>query len=105
MDRAEEEDEYFAKPPPLSPGELYAGKVAHTELTNNPVFSKSSGPGVPSSRLYIKNLHKRTNEEDLWRVFGSFRQEEARRKGAPSQFSIQLLTGGRMRGGFILQPI
>ncbi|VDK32046.1 unnamed protein product [Taenia asiatica] len=94
----EEEDEYLAKPSPLSPGELYAGKAPNMELANNPVFSKSTGPGAPSSRLYIKNLHKRTNEEDLWRVFGSFRQEEARRKGIPSQFSIQLLTGGRMRG-------
>ncbi|KAL5111323.1 U11/U12 small nuclear ribonucleoprotein 65 kDa protein [Taenia crassiceps] len=94
----EEEDEYFARPAPLSPGELYAGKAPHMELVNNPIFSKSTGPGVPSSRLYIKNLHKRTNEEDLWRVFGSFRQEATRRKGLPSQFSIQLLTGGRMRG-------
>nr|CDS16586.1 RNA binding protein 40 [Echinococcus granulosus] len=93
----EDEDEYFAKPSPLSPRELYAGKMSHAELASNPVFSKSSGPGAPSSRLYVKNLHKRTSEEDLWRVFGFFRQD-VRRKEAPSQFSIQLLTGGRMRG-------
>ncbi|VDM32514.1 unnamed protein product [Hydatigera taeniaeformis] len=93
----EEDDEYLSRPAPLSPGELYAGKMSHTDLASNPIFSKSTGPGIPSSRLYVKNLHKRTNEEDLWRVFGSFRQE-TRHKGIPSQFSIQLLTGGRMRG-------
>ena len=91
------EDIYASKPPPLSIDAINAGKASQTELSCNPIFNKFAGPGIPSSRLYVKNLHKRTNEDDLWRVFGSFR-EEKHRKETPSQFSIQLLTGGRMKG-------
>ncbi|VDD80444.1 unnamed protein product [Mesocestoides corti] len=84
------------KPPPLTPDALWAGKASQADLANNPVFSKNPGRGTPSSRLYVKNLHKKTTEEDLWLVFGSFSQ--LAQQGASNQFSIQLLTGGRMKG-------
>nr|VZI05419.1 unnamed protein product [Spirometra erinaceieuropaei] len=94
----------------LTISQLEAGRVPADELSENPVFSKSSSePGVPSSRLYIKNLAKSVSEEDLWRLFGSFRNPgtnvkdtdnhlSAQSDGFGSRFSIRLLTGGRMKG-------
>ncbi|KAM7540322.1 hypothetical protein Aperf_G00000040623 [Anoplocephala perfoliata] len=95
----DEDDEFLKKPPPFLRDELYAGKACEAELASNPVFANSSGMGTPSSRLYVKNLHKKTTENDLWLVFGSFHRVYRRsQEELPNQFSIQLLTGGRMRG-------
>ncbi|VDO04953.1 unnamed protein product [Rodentolepis nana] len=95
----DDDDEFLKKPPPLMREELAAGKVPDDELNSNPVFAKSPGPGAPSSRLYVKNLHKKTTDDDLWLVFGSFHRAYRRRaKDGPNQFSIQILTSGRMRG-------
>uniref|UniRef100_A0A0X3PUE3 RNA-binding protein 40 n=4 Tax=Schistocephalus solidus TaxID=70667 RepID=A0A0X3PUE3_SCHSO len=83
----------------LSIAQLEAGRVSVDELSENPVFAKSSSePGIPSSRLYIKNLAKSVSEKDLWRLFGSFRSTGALEDGISSRFSIRLLTGGRMKG-------
>lgn len=93
------DDEILKKPPPFLRDELYAGKACEADLASNPVFAKSSETGAASSRLYVKNLHKKTTENDLWLVFGSFHRVYRRsQKELPDQFSIQLLTGGRMRG-------
>lgn len=95
----DDDDEFLKKPPPLMREELAAGKAPVTELDSNPVFAKSSGPGTASSRLYVKNLHKKTTDDDLWLVFGSFHRAYRRSaKDGPNQFSIQILTSGRMRG-------
>ncbi len=88
-----------SRPVPLSVSELWAGKASQSELADNPIFNKTTSQGVPSSRLYVKNLNsKTTTEDDLWRVFGSFREQTA--VGEASQFSVQLLTGGRMKGTY-----
>lgn len=96
------DDEYLRKPPPLMREELAAGKAPDDELASNPVFARSPGPGTASSRLYVKNLHKKTTDDDLWLVFGSFHRAYRRSiEEGPSQFSIQLLTSGRMRGMYL----
>ncbi|KAM3178287.1 hypothetical protein ACTXT7_002871 [Hymenolepis weldensis] len=93
------DDEYIKKPPPLMREELAAGKAPDDELASDRVFARSPGPGTASSRLYVKNLHKKTTDDDLWLVFGSFHRAYRRSiEEGPSQFSIQLLTSGRMRG-------
>ncbi len=89
-----------SRPVPLSVSELWAGKASQSELAGNPIFNKTTSQGVPSSRLYVKNLNsKMTTEDDLWRVFGSFREQTA--VGEASPFSVQLLTGGRMKGTYL----
>ena len=81
----------------ISERELQNGRLESHDLLRN------YSPGQPSSRLYIKNLHKKVTEKDLHHIYGLFidRDNDEHLK----MFDVRLMTQGRMKGqAFIKLP-
>lgn len=79
---------------PLS--ELETKKMSVEALANLGKF-KNHEYGAPSNILYIKNLARATDLDDLEYVFGAFVTEEEEKEGVSSP-PIQHMSTGRMRG-------
>ncbi|XP_058837024.1 RNA-binding region-containing protein 3 [Topomyia yanbarensis] len=72
--------------------ELLANRIPRDQLAELPVF-KNYSAGTPSNKLYIKNLAKTVNEDDLRRIFHHFSLTDPQR-----EIDIKLLQTGRMKG-------
>ncbi|XP_076062558.1 RNA-binding region-containing protein 3-like [Oratosquilla oratoria] len=86
----------------ISEEELEANRIKQSDWAILPVF-KNYTSGEPSAKLYIKNLAKTVEEEDLRHIYGRyifwFSDEEVK------QFTIQVMKEGRMKGqAFITFP-
>ncbi|KAJ9588050.1 hypothetical protein L9F63_018568 [Diploptera punctata] len=57
---------------------------------------KNYQPGIPSCRLYIKNLSKQVTERDLHYIYRRYLFSEDEMGG--SMFNVQLIKEGRMKG-------
>ena len=96
-----EPDEDWASRGFASIEELKKGRLSENEMRQLDVF-KNYDPGEPTTRLYIKNLGKKTVEADLRYVFG--RYVDWNNEAEKTMFYVQLLTG-RMKGqAFITLP-
>ncbi len=78
----------LVEPPFLSERELAKGRTPVGEIMEK--FPKHTS-GIPSRKLYVKNLAKRASQADLDRVFGAFLP-------ADHPGAVQLFTEGKMRG-------
>ncbi|XP_053688968.1 uncharacterized protein LOC128738120 [Sabethes cyaneus] len=76
----------------ISESELQANRIPSDQLSELHVF-KNYSPGVPSNKLYIKNLAKTVTEQDLQRIFYHFQLKDAAR-----EIDIKLMQSGRMKG-------
>ncbi|XP_055534063.1 uncharacterized protein LOC129723709 [Wyeomyia smithii] len=76
----------------ISEQELKANRIPADQLNELHVF-KNYTPGVPSNKLYIKNLAKTVTEQDLQRIFYRFQLKDAAR-----EIDIKLMQSGRMKG-------
>ncbi|KAK3576477.1 hypothetical protein CHS0354_028526 [Potamilus streckersoni] len=86
----------------VSREDLKKGRVIDKEMKNFSVF-KNYEPGEATSRLYIKNLNKKTTEQDLVNVFGSY--VDWNKETDTMMFDIRLMKEGRMKGqAFITLP-
>ena len=75
--------------------ELRKARLSQSELRKLSSF-KNYEEGEPSSRLYVKNLAKQTNEKDLKYIFG--RYVNWKDETETLVFDIRLMTEGRMKG-------
>lgn len=64
-----------------------------------PKFSNYEA-GVPTSRLYIKNLTKHTTEDDLKYIYGNLFESEEDMK---NNLEINLMKSGRLKGQAFLK--
>lgn len=79
----------------LSRREIKAGRASSQEMQQSSVF-RNYDMGTPASRLYVKNVAKGVEVDDLFRIYGSYvdpRSHEER-----NAFDIRLMTEGRMKG-------
>lgn len=70
-------------------------RISSKDMKNVSVF-KHYHSGHPSSRLYVKNISKKTTENELKQLFAAFlldNNEESRK-----QFDVRLMTSGKLRG-------
>lgn len=72
--------------------ELQNNRIPLKDLGVLPVF-KDYHPGIPSSRLYIKNIAKTVEKSDLEYIFKRYIEDAEK-----SLFDIKLMTEGRMKG-------
>ncbi|XP_017781498.1 PREDICTED: RNA-binding protein 40-like [Nicrophorus vespilloides] len=79
----------------ISDKELSANRIPLKDLTVLPVF-KDYHPGVPSCRLYIKNIAKSVEQSDLEYIYGKY--NVAGDSTESSNFDIRLMQEGRMKG-------
>lgn len=75
--------------------ELADNRISVNDQRLLPVF-KNYHPGKPSNRLYIKNLAKHVDENDLHFIYRKFVTPEL--KEAEHAFDIRLMQEGRMKG-------
>ncbi|XP_062509345.1 RNA-binding region-containing protein 3-like isoform X2 [Corticium candelabrum] len=75
--------------------ELKENRLSENELKMHSAF-KNYSPGQPASRLYVKNLSRKTTERDLSRVFGRYINQHSDEDML--WFNIQVMTEGRMKG-------
>jgi U11/U12 small nuclear ribonucleoprotein SNRNP65 len=92
-DEEEEEDEDSVEF--ISSRELRRNRLSSSEMRKMSVF-KNYESGEPSSRLYIKNLAKQTDEKALRHVFG--RYVNWKDDADKLVFDVRLMTEGRMKG-------
>lgn len=86
----------------LSKKDIQNGRLTHEQLKEFTVF-KNYVPGEVTSRIYIKNLTKQTNEQQLVDVFGSF--IDWSQSLVYDIFDIRLMKEGRMKGqAFVTLP-
>ena len=79
----------------LTEKELKKGRLTSKEMNSHPLF-KNHDRGSPSCRLYVKNVHKKSTEEDLLHIFGSF--VDITNPVDQQMFDIRLMSHGRMKG-------
>ncbi|KAK9880950.1 hypothetical protein WA026_013274 [Henosepilachna vigintioctopunctata] len=75
--------------------DLKSNQIPLKDLGVFPIF-KDYHPGIPSNRLYIKNIAKNVKIEDLEHIFNRYKIEPSESK--PTQFDIRLMQEGRMKG-------
>ncbi|KAL4217032.1 RNA-binding region-containing protein 3 [Mactra antiquata] len=86
----------------LTKKDIYDGRLKKEQLKDFNVFKKYSS-GEVTSRLYIKNLTKHTNEQDLVNLFGSF--IDWSKDLAVEAFDVRVMKEGRMKGqAFVTLP-
>lgn len=80
----------------ISESELSSNRIEAKDFDVLPVF-KSYHPGVPTSRLYIKNLAKTVKQKNLEFIFKRYyvKSEDPEKE---SVFNIRHMTEGRMKG-------
>lgn len=79
----------------ISDEELRTNQIPLKDLGVLPVF-KNYHAGVPSARIYIKNIAKTVKMEDLEYIFSRYKMEESGDKN--SEYNIRLMQEGRMKG-------
>jgi U11/U12 small nuclear ribonucleoprotein SNRNP65 len=79
----------------VSSSELRRNRLSEREMREYNVF-KNYDPGEPSSRLYIKNLHRHVTEKELKYIFG--RYVDWSDETEVNMFDVRLMTEGRMKG-------
>lgn len=79
----------------ISDRELYKDRLTPHELRTHSLFREYS-IGNPSSRLYVKNLARKTTKRDLRYLYGRYVDFENEQDSA--NYVITLLVSGRMRG-------
>ncbi|XP_044766779.1 RNA-binding region-containing protein 3 [Coccinella septempunctata] len=79
----------------ISDEELKSNQIPSDNLSVLAVF-KDYHPGVPSNRLYIKNIAKNVTTEDLAYIFERYKSEPTGDQA--SLFEIKLMQEGRMKG-------
>lgn len=79
----------------VTDSELARGKLSAEERTQLKLLENYS-EGVPSNRVYVKNVDKLITEEHLTRLFGRYVawDDDAEKEA----FKVQVMTGGRMHG-------
>lgn len=82
-----------AKPSTITEQELLENRIPQGQLADLPVF-KNYTPGLPSNKLYVKNLAKTVTEADLKWIFHLF----AITAEPDSEINIKLMQSGRMKG-------
>nr|CAD7267050.1 unnamed protein product [Timema shepardi] len=75
--------------------QLAANRISTRDQRHLPVF-KNYQPGVPSCRLYIKNLSKQVVERDLHFIYRRYLIPDFEEQG--TMFDIRLMKEGRMKG-------
>ncbi|XP_064623124.1 RNA-binding region-containing protein 3-like [Lineus longissimus] len=79
----------------ISSSELRRNCLSEREMREYSTF-KNYDPGEPSSRLYVKNLHRHVTEKELKYIFG--RYVDWSNETEVNMFDVMLMTEGRMRG-------
>ncbi|XP_067002848.2 RNA-binding region-containing protein 3 [Anabrus simplex] len=79
----------------ISAEELAGNRLSSRDQKHLPVF-KHYQPGIPSCRLYIKNLAKHVDERDLHYIYRRYLIPGYEEQG--SMFDIRLMKEGRMKG-------
>lgn len=74
--------------------ELENGRLIPEYISTLPVF-KGYAPGVPTAKLYIKNIAKTVEVEHLEYIYQRYHETVA---GSEDQFDIKLMKEGRMKG-------
>uniref|UniRef100_A0A069DZ25 RNA-binding region-containing protein 3 n=1 Tax=Panstrongylus megistus TaxID=65343 RepID=A0A069DZ25_9HEMI len=75
--------------------ELAMNRISSRDQRMLPVF-KNYQPGLPSCRLYLKNLNKNVEVADLNYIYRKFYIEQEDEQG--TMFDIRLMQEGRMKG-------
>ncbi|CAL1277928.1 unnamed protein product [Larinioides sclopetarius] len=75
--------------------ELRKKRISPKEMKTMSIFRNFS-PGEPTFRLYIKNLAKQVDENDLRYIFGRFIDRSS--ETDKNMFDIRLMKEGRMKG-------
>ncbi|KDR17564.1 RNA-binding protein 40-like isoform X2 [Zootermopsis nevadensis] len=75
--------------------ELEANRISSRDQKHHPVF-RNYQPGIPSCRLYIKNLSKQVTERDLHYIYRRYLIPNNDEQG--NMFDVRLMTEGRMKG-------
>lgn len=91
----EETPEIIEKKTVISDEELKSNQIPPDNLSVLAVF-KDYHPGVPSNRLYVKNIAKNVTTEDLAYIFNRYKEEPT--DDQISLFEIKLMQEGRMKG-------
>ncbi|XP_036598320.1 LOW QUALITY PROTEIN: RNA-binding region-containing protein 3-like [Trichosurus vulpecula] len=79
----------------ISKKDLEKGRISKEEMETLPVF-KSYEAGNPNCRIYVKNLAKQVEENDLKFIFGRYVDFSSQTKQI--MFDIRLMKEGRMKG-------
>ncbi|XP_016284538.1 RNA-binding region-containing protein 3 isoform X3 [Monodelphis domestica] len=79
----------------VSRKELEKGRISKEEMETLSVF-KSYEPGDPNCRIYVKNLAKQVEENDLKFIFGRYVDFSSQTERI--MFDIRLMKEGRMKG-------
>ncbi|KAF7992060.1 hypothetical protein HCN44_001385 [Aphidius gifuensis] len=88
-DSSEKSQEY------ISSKELAAKRLSPNEQKQFKVF-ENYHPGVPSCRLYIKNLDKKVQIDDLHYIYKRYVKSDL--ENSQSQYDVRLMQEGRMKG-------
>ncbi|XP_059165684.1 RNA-binding region-containing protein 3-like [Physella acuta] len=101
-DTQESAEREWTKSKFISSSELRKSRLSHSEMKELSVF-KRYNEGEPSCRLYIKNLAKTVDEEDLHWVYGRYVDWD--NDIEKNIFDIRLMKEGRMKGqAFVTLP-
>ncbi|XP_069677931.1 RNA-binding region-containing protein 3-like isoform X2 [Periplaneta americana] len=92
---SDEVEEESSKDETITAEELAANRISSRDQKHLPVF-RNYQPGIPSCRLYIKNLAKQVTERDLHYIYRRYLISDSEEQG--SMFDIRLMTEGRMKG-------
>ena len=71
------------------------GRLSRSEIRSLNVY-KNYSLGEPTARLYLKNLHAKTTEQDLHYIYGRYVDWE--NENEKNMFDIRLMKEGRMKG-------
>lgn len=80
---------------PIEQDKIKENCLSKDEVSNHPKF-KNYSVGQPSTCLYIKNVHKKTKQDDLINLYASFVNYSSEIE--KDSFSCVLMKTGRMRG-------
>lgn len=88
--------------PTISKMELMKNRISYNDMKVLPVF-KNYHPGQPSMRLYIKNLSKTANEQDVHRIYRRYIEHFSEEE--QNGFDVRVMQEGRMKGqAFVTFP-
>lgn len=90
-----DESEKRVQPDVITSEELGSNRISANDQRVLSVF-KNYHPGKPSNRLYIKNLAKQVDINDLHFIYRKFVIPES--KDTDQQYDVRLMQGGRMKG-------
>ena len=79
----------------ISAKRIRKGRISQSEMKSLNVFKKYNR-GQPTTRLYVKNIHTKTTEQDLHYIFGRYINWENEEE--KNMFDIRLLKEGKMKG-------